>query len=325
MTPQTWTNVLWTLHQACKNESRARHAQLAAAGGVSVGRGRSGSVKRGASGLPIVDHNMLDLHLQASADMQYGVHVGSGCFVCCVCGASLGHTDGRFGHVASNLRFVQFAGHVQMELPQGAVLGSMGSWTAAVTESTEQQQPVPLLPGHTPATKVCRMCTLEKPASDYKRARFHDGLMHICTLCMQASSPVVMAMPAQLQHLRSLHFVLRAKSGQYVQNQPELEEPTVSEKVCNKCKELLPAAAFNRNRHTTDHLEGQCKACKRSILASVDEPTVLEKQCSKCKEVKQASAFDRYKRTQDGLQSQCKACMKVSVLLVHRHHSPQCR
>lgn len=96
------------------------------------------------------------------------------------------------------------------------------------------------------------------------------------------------------------------------QNQPELEEPTVSEKVCNKCKELLPAAAFNRNRHTTDHLEGQCKACKRSVLASVEEPTVLEKQCSKCKEVKQASAFDRYKRTQDGLQSQCKACMKVT-------------
>ena len=90
----------------------------------------------------------------------------------------------------------------------------------------------------------------------------------------------------------------------------------MSEKVCNKCKELLPAAAFNRNRHTTDHLEGQCKTCKRSVLASVEEPTVLEKQCSKCKEVKQASAFDRYKRTQDGLQSQCKACMKVSVLIV---------
>ncbi len=102
-----------------------------------------------------------------------------------------------------------------------------------------------------------------------------------------------------------------------MQNQPELEEPTVSEKVCNRCKELLPAAAFNRNRHTADHLEGQCKTCKRSILASVEEPTVLEKQCSKCKEVKQASAFDRYKRTQDGLQSQCKACMKVRMLCVN--------
>lgn len=73
-----------------------------------------------------------------------------------------------------------------MEMPQGAALGDVGSWTAAVADSTDQQ-PVSLLPGQTPATKTCRMCTLEKPASEFKRARSHDGLMHICTLCLQAS------------------------------------------------------------------------------------------------------------------------------------------
>jgi hypothetical protein len=75
-----------------------------------------------------------------------------------------------------------------MEMTQGTALGDVGSWTAAVSDSTEQPH-VSLRPGHMPAMKVCRMCTLEKPASDYKRARSHDGLMHICTLCLQVISP----------------------------------------------------------------------------------------------------------------------------------------
>ena len=90
-----------------------------------------------------------------------------------------------------------------MDLPQGAALGDMGSWTAAVTESTEQQ-PVTLPPGTTPASKICRMCTLEKPASEFKRARSHDGLMHICTLCLQASSTIILAMQMQQQDLCGL-------------------------------------------------------------------------------------------------------------------------
>ena len=96
-----------------------------------------------------------------------------------------------------------------------------------------------------------------------------------------------------------------------MQNQPDSSEPRVSEKLCSKCREVLPADSFYRNRHTTDRLEGQCKNCKRNALANVEEPTVLEKQCSKCKETKSAREFDRYKRTHDGLQSQCKCCMKV--------------
>lgn len=52
--------------QACKNESRARHAQLTAAGMTSVGRGRSGGVKRSAEEeLPMPEpHHVLDMHLQ---------------------------------------------------------------------------------------------------------------------------------------------------------------------------------------------------------------------------------------------------------------------
>ena len=162
-----------------------------------MGRGRSGSVKRGASGLPIADHNMLDLHLQASSEMQYGVHMGSSFSCEVLTGAKKPPASSR---CFPSLRFLHSAGHVQMELPQGAALGELGSWTAAVTESTEQQ-PVTLLPGTTPASKICRMCTLEKPASEFKRARSHDGLMHICTLCMQASSSPVMHAYLQLQDL----------------------------------------------------------------------------------------------------------------------------
>ncbi len=138
---------------------------------------------------------MLDLHLQASSDMQYGVHLGNS-FSCKA--AHQGRGTAGASRCSPSLRFVQSAGHVQMDLPQGAALGDMGSWTAAVAESTEQQ-PVTLLPGTTPASKICRMCTLEKPASEFKRARSHDGLMHICTLCMQASSSAVMDVYVQLQ------------------------------------------------------------------------------------------------------------------------------
>ena len=54
-----------TALQACKNESRARHAQMAAAGVSGVGRGRSG-VKRSASvEAPLAEaHHVLDMHLQ---------------------------------------------------------------------------------------------------------------------------------------------------------------------------------------------------------------------------------------------------------------------
>ena len=146
-----------------------------------MGRGRSGSMKRTASGLPVADHNMLDLQLQPPSEMQYG-----GCKsqrACCrhLC---ILHTI-TCAHICHCAFPV--AGHVQMEMTQGTALGDVSSWTAAVSDSTEQPQ-VSLRPGQTPAMKVCRMCTLEKPASDFKRARSHDGLMHICTLCLQVIS-----------------------------------------------------------------------------------------------------------------------------------------
>lgn len=75
---------------------------------------------------------------------------------------------------------------MQMELTPAEALGDGGSWTAAVAASAEQE--LHHVPGQPPEQKVCRMCTLEKPASDFKRARSHDGLMHICTLCQQVPS-----------------------------------------------------------------------------------------------------------------------------------------
>lgn len=104
--------------------------------------------------------------------------------------------------------------------------------------------------------------------------------------------------------------------GQGQDPQMESIEPQVLEKACSKCKEVLSADLFFRNRHTADLLEGQCKNCKRSSMGIHDDLTMQQKQCSKCKETKLATQFDRYKRTHDGLQSQCKSCMKVS------HHPP---
>ena len=198
-------------HQACKNESRARHAQLAAAGGVGVGRGRSGGMKRTASGLAVADHNMLDLHLQAPSDLQYGGFASSASMLSpvtwcmCLClpaGTCTCHHP------------LRVAGHVQMELPQGSALGDVGCWTAAVSDSAEQPH-VSMRPVQTPAMKVCRMCTLEKPASDYKRARSHDGLMHICTLCLQViSSPLTLSIgdkpETQVVHTLPVHLHMLA-------------------------------------------------------------------------------------------------------------------
>lgn len=115
-----------------------------------------------------------------------------------------------------------------MELTAAEALGDGGSWTAAVAASAEQeevprvpelgqeqqleQQPehqaahqmesMPeMMPQHLPMpgpvplqlqlpeSKICRLCTLDKPSSAFKRARSHDGLMHICMLCQQVSYP----------------------------------------------------------------------------------------------------------------------------------------
>lgn len=73
--------------QDCKNESRARHAQLSAAGMSAVGRGRSSGVKRSAEEeAPMPQpHDVLDMHLQLpggpqeqpyAASMEHHLHAG---------------------------------------------------------------------------------------------------------------------------------------------------------------------------------------------------------------------------------------------------------
>ena len=98
----------------------------------------------------------------------------------------------------------------QMELTPAEALGDGGSWTAAVAASAQHddlppvlpsaqelqlphqpeamQEPLPpsgpaLAPMQVPESKVCRLCTLQKPAAEFKRARSLDGLTHICSLC----------------------------------------------------------------------------------------------------------------------------------------------
>ena len=76
-----------TCVQDCKNESRARHAQLTAAGMSAVGRGRSSGVKRSAEEeAPMPQpHDVLDMHLQLpgaqqeqpyAAPMEHHLHAG---------------------------------------------------------------------------------------------------------------------------------------------------------------------------------------------------------------------------------------------------------
>ncbi|KAK9866591.1 hypothetical protein WJX84_007626 [Apatococcus fuscideae] len=96
----------------------------------------------------------------------------------------------------------------------------------------------------------------------------------------------------------------------------------VTHKVCNKCKQNLPAEAFCRQSNTSDGLNLWCKRCRSDRIkqwkketwqknaAARKEPDP-EKQCAQCLENLPASAFFRDYSHRTGLEHFCKCCKKA--------------
>jgi hypothetical protein len=93
----------------------------------------------------------------------------------------------------------------------------------------------------------------------------------------------------------------------------------VSAKPCSQCHELLPAAAFYRNKYGSSGLTARCIACfKKSYKQRWEGKPLTEKACSLCKQIKPSEEFYNCATSRGGLQSHCKACNRF-------HYEPKSR
>ncbi|MGF1428744.1 endonuclease VII domain-containing protein [Kitasatospora sp. LaBMicrA B282] len=95
-----------------------------------------------------------------------------------------------------------------------------------------------------------------------------------------------------------------------------------SEAHCSRCKQILPAADFARNRSRWNGLQAICRACsafyydqRQLARGKVPKPRVHvpegHKRCAKCEHIKPHAEWDRNRRASDGLSAYCKACRKI--------------
>jgi hypothetical protein len=88
------------------------------------------------------------------------------------------------------------------------------------------------------------------------------------------------------------------------------------EKQCGRCREFLPATAFNVDRAQPDGLHGYCKPCRRETRRA--RANVETKCCSTCGELKPVAAFAWRPDSPDGLQYNCREC---SAEIARRWHA----
>eukprot|EP00884_Botryococcus_braunii_P000533 jgi/Botrbrau1/10480/Bobra.0133s0084.2 len=140
--------------------------------------------------------------------------------------------------------------------------------------------------------KTCRRCGCTKQSGDFYRNKTNpDGLYNNCKACFAADA-----------------------SARRDRMAP-LEQRTVPQKICKRCKTPKPAADFYKNKLMSDGLYSHCKECY-SLAATerANGRTPAEsKECRRCKERKPASDFYNSKMTADGLQSYCKQCYAVAA------------
>lgn len=96
-------------------------------------------------------------------------------------------------------------------------------------------------------------------------------------------------------------------------------------KYCYRCKEWKEISAFNKNRSSSDGLNGECKTCAKDMrLARATRNVMLNatrdpyanpdpKRCHRCKMSKPRTEFYPLKSSGDGLLGMCQTCAKASA------------
>ena len=93
---------------------------------------------------------------------------------------------------------------------------------------------------------------------------------------------------------------------------------------CTKCRRLLPASEFHKDRRSVNGLHCHCKECKRRYdrelrqrrkraNANRTHPSDQNLQCPGCKRLLLAVDFSRNPTRLSGLEGWCKTCMNKNV------------
>jgi len=161
-----------------------------------------------------------------------------------------------------------------------------------------------------PTTITCYKCQIEKPIKDYHKDKTQShGYSYLCKECKRDT------VLSRRQKIRAT------------------EKPTLLNKKCTHCKNVLPIEKFSKASTNTDGYNNLCKQCysikrkqtkdhRNNTNIVIDENIV--KRCIKCNIEK---PFDSYKinlRSDDKLFSICKECMPVSQWTIEKQRE-SCR
>ena len=144
-----------------------------------------------------------------------------------------------------------------------------------------------------PAEKTCKRCGKTKPHTEFYRASAkNDGLASACKKCLYASKNAA-----------------RRKIN--------VTEPTVTEKWCPGCLDVLPAASFSRSSRYRTGLWTYCKACdsERARMYrknyNVTDPMEGFKMCPRCESLLPTSEFWKNRYEKSGIGRYCGECYRI--------------
>lgn len=139
--------------------------------------------------------------------------------------------------------------------------------------------------------KKCAKCKIEKPFTEFNSDKTNkDGLESRCRRCKSEDNK------KRLQKKKQT-----------------IEYAFVTEKVCNKCDQCLPASQFQKDSYSKDCLKKMCKKCysvKRKTPTQIEKNvTVLHKVCNKCNIDKDITNFKKNYTSSDNYFHICIDCM----------------
>lgn len=142
-------------------------------------------------------------------------------------------------------------------------------------------------------SKICKKCEIEKPISDYNKARGgRNGISAICRSCHKANCDKI--------------------RKRYVENRVHFEGQT---KYCQRCETTLPIDDFYKVSTTSSGWSDYCKRCNIALAKKWRDESKLkakeappEKTCSTCGLTVPKEHFWHDIGTKDGLDFSCKSC-----------------
>ena len=100
---------------------------------------------------------------------------------------------------------------------------------------------------------------------------------------------------------------------------------------CTKCRRVLPASEFHKNRRSANGLDARCKECVRRYKRELHQrrkrananrtyPSDASFWCPSCKQLLLAAAFSKNPMLPNGLQAWCKVCMNKKAKRIQQSY-----